>query len=136
MRFAEGHLPLGKTIVDTTSRPASTKFTLVKNWFAIGHIDLCPKFLARELKSFYRKLEYPSAYYALLKPGVDPKYLQKKIVSGEIKLQLLSDILKKAPWSKRHLIWFESTEEHANYRVSRSTIAKDTIAVIQGVMEC
>lgn len=136
MRFAEGRLPLGEIVTDTTNRPLSTKFTLVENFFSIGHVDLCDKFLAKELKSFYQKLEYPSHYYTLLKPGADPKALRSKVAKGDVKLKLLCDLLPQALWAKKHLIWFESDDEHANFRVRSSTVANDTMAIVQGVMRC
>jgi len=136
MTFAEGHLPLGRIIVDTYDRPKSTKFTVVENFFSIAHVDLCDKFLAKKLKSFYQQLEYPPHYYALLKPGADPKVLRSKVAKGEVKLKLLCDLLPQALWAKKHLIWFESDDEHANFRVRYSTLAQDTMAIVQGVMKC
>jgi len=136
IRFANGHLSLDDTVFRSDPKPTSSKFTLVSFINPIGHVEIPRKVLVRGLKQFYFDLEYPSHYYALMTPGADPRVLREKVFFGRVKLHLLPDLLEKALWSKKHLIWFESKDLNANYRVRKNPLEKDTIKVIQRIMGC
>lgn len=127
-RFLNGHVKIGTRHYMAATKPTSTKFTLLKGIHPIAHFDLTREFLVNELIAFYKKLEYDPAYYALMRHGGKPE----ELITHGVKLYLLSDLLHKALWSKKHLVWF--SRDMKQYRVRRSTVFKDTMCVIQGLV--